>query len=112
MAGVAIPFAYIGPDHWAPGAQLLRIENTGKQDHQLRLARLRDGASLKAWTTADDPETVATTLLGMARLGPGEVAYLPVDLTPGTYIAYCLVADMTTKRPHVELGMLRAIQVP
>lgn len=22
------------------------------------------------------------------------------------------VADLTTKRPHVELGMLRAIQVP
>ena len=107
-----VDFAFVGPDHWAPGAQLLRIENTGKQDHQLRLARLRDGASLQAWMAADDPEAVATTVGGMARVGSGEVAYLPVDVTPGTYIAYCLVADMTTKRPHVALGMLRAIQVP
>ena len=62
--------------------------------------------------TADDPDTVATTVAVMARVGAGEVAYLPVTLTSGTYIAYCLVADATTKRPHLELGMLRAIQVP
>lgn len=107
-----VDFAYVGPDHWAPGAQLLRIENTGPQDHQLRLARLRNGASVQMWMTADDPDTVATTVVGMARVSAGEVAYLPVDLTPGSYIAYCLVTDGATKRPHVELGMLRAIQVP
>jgi hypothetical protein len=107
-----VDFAYVGPDHWASGVQLLRIENTGQQDHQLRLARLHPKASLQAWMTADDPNTVAPTVAGMARIGPGEVAYLPVDLSPGKYIAYCLVADMATKRPHVELGMLRAIQVP
>jgi hypothetical protein len=106
-----VDFAYVGPDHWAPGAQLLRIENTGPQDHQLRLARVRDGASVQAWMTADDPETVATTIVGMARVGAGEVAYLPIDLTPGTYIAYCLVTDGATKRSHVELGMFRAIRV-
>ena len=107
-----IDFAYVGADHWTAGTQLLRIENTGKQDHQLRLARLNQGATLQAWATADDPSTVATTIVGMARLGPGEVAYLPVDLTPGSYIAYCLVADATTKKPHVEMGMMREIQVP
>ncbi|QJR37618.1 hypothetical protein [Gemmatimonas groenlandica] len=107
-----IDFAFVGPDHWAPGVQLLRIENTGPQDHQIRLARVRDGASVQAWMAADDPDTVATTIAGMARVGAGEVAYLPIDLIPGTYIAYCLVADAATKRPHVELGMLRTIHVP
>lgn len=105
-------FAYLGPDHWAPGPHLLRIENTGRQDHQLRLARLRDGASLQTWMTADDPDTVATAIVGVARVGAGEVAYVPVALAPGSYVAYCLVADATTRRPHVALGMLRAIQVP
>jgi hypothetical protein len=62
--------------------------------------------------SADDPETVATAFAGMARIGPGEVAYLPVDLTPGAYVAYCLVADATSRQPHVELGMLRLIRVP
>lgn len=107
-----VDFAYVGPEHWVPGAQLLRIENTGPQEHQLRLARLRAGGTLQAWMTADDPDTVATAVVGMARVGAGEVAYLPIDLTPGSYIAYCLVTDGATKRPHVELGMMRAIQVP
>ncbi|WP_310571010.1 hypothetical protein [Gemmatimonas sp.] len=107
-----IDFAFVGPDEWAPGPALLRIETTGPQDHQLRLARLRDGASVQAWMAADDPDTVAATIAGMARVGAGQVAYLPIDLTRGTYIAYCVVADVATKRPHVELGMLRMIHVP
>lgn len=58
------------------------------------------------------PDTVATAFVGMARVGPGDVAYLPVDLTSGAYVAYCLVPDARTRQPHVELGMLRQIRVP
>jgi hypothetical protein len=107
-----VDFAYVGPDRWETGAQLLRIENTGQQDHQLRLARLRDGASVQDWLAADERNTLASAIVGMARVGAGEVAYLPIDLTPGTYIAYCLVTDTATKQAHVALGMFRAIQVP
>ena len=107
-----VDFAYIGADRVQAGPQLIRIENAGKQDHQVRLARLRKGASLQSWMSAEDPESIATTMAGMARVGPGEVAYLPVDLTSGSYVAYCLIADANTKRPHVALGMLRAIEVP
>ena len=107
-----VDFAYVGPDAWTAGTQWLRIVNTGTQDHQLRLARLRDGASPQAWLAAENPDTLSTTVAGMARVGPGEVAYLPVVLTRGTYIAYCLVGDVATHRPHVELGMLRIIEVP
>ena len=107
-----VDFAYAGPDQWAPGAQWLRIENTGQQDHQLRLVRLRDGVTLQAWMTADDPDTMATAVAGMARVGSGEVAYLPVDMLPGSYVVYCMIPDATSNRPHIEMGMLRAIQVP
>jgi hypothetical protein len=107
-----VDFAYVGSDRWAPGPQMLRIENTGRQDHQVRLVRLRDGASLQAWMMSDDPDTVATAIAGMARVGPGQVAYLPVTLPPGRYVLSCLVADLRTKRPHVELGMVREIYVP
>lgn len=107
-----VDFAYVGPDRWAAGVQSLRIENTGQQDHQFRLVRLREGVTLQQWMTADDPNTMATPVAGMARVGSGEVAYLPVDLLPGSYVAYCLIPDATSKRPHVEMGMLRAIQVP
>lgn len=107
-----VDFAFVGPDEWTAGAQLLRIENTGVQDHQLRLNRLHDGVSLEAWLNADDQNAVSTAVVGMARVGAGEVAYLPVSLTPGNYVAYCLIPDQKSGQMHVERGMFRAIKVP
>lgn len=106
-----VDFGYLGPEAWPAGPHLLRVENRGRQDHQLRLARLRVGSSLRQWMSADDPGEHATDVAGVARLGAGAVAYLPVELSAGAYVAYCLVADPASGRPHVELGMLRVFQV-
>jgi hypothetical protein len=104
-------FAYYGPDKWAAGSNLLRVENTGTQDHQLRLVRLRPGKSIREWMDAADPNALSIDVAGVARMSAGQVAYLPVELTAGAYVAYCLVADPKTGRMHVMMGMLRAIQV-
>ncbi|MGH7696761.1 MAG: hypothetical protein ACRENH_17360 [Gemmatimonadaceae bacterium] len=55
--------------------------------------------------------TNATPVAGVARLSPGGVAYLPVELTAGDYVVYCLITDPKSERRHVELGMFRAITV-
>ncbi|MEO7822492.1 MAG: hypothetical protein ABIS15_02715 [Gemmatimonadaceae bacterium] len=47
-----VDFAFVGPDKWPAGSQMLRVDNTGAQDHQLRLVRLRDGSSMKEWLEA------------------------------------------------------------
>ena len=60
---------------------------------------------------ADDPDQHATAVAGLARLGPGAEAYLPVELPTGAYVIYCLIRDPASGRPHVELGMLKAIQI-
>jgi hypothetical protein len=60
---------------------------------------------------APDPSAVATPVAGVARMGPGAVTYLPVELSAGSYVAYCLVTDPASGREHVEMGMFRAIQV-
>ncbi len=104
-------FAYMAAEKWASGLHMLRIENLGRQDHQLRLVRLLAGSSMKEWATADNPDEHGVSVVGMARVSPGEVAYLPADLSPGTYVAYCFVRDGATGRQHIELGMLRSIQV-
>jgi hypothetical protein len=106
-----VDFAYVGPERWSAGSHMLRVENRGRQDHQVRLARLRAGSALESWLHAGDPGTHATSVAGVARMGPGAVAYLPVELSRGTYVLYCLVPDAASGRPHVELGMFRAIQV-
>jgi hypothetical protein len=90
---------------------MLRVENAGTQDHQLRLARLRSGASLQDWMKAPNPGLLAQAVAGVARMGPGAVAYLPVELSAGSYVAYCLVTDPASGREHVLMGMLRAIHV-
>lgn len=102
-------FAYPGTDRWRSGARVLAVRNDGRQDHQLRLARLRDGTTLREWA-ASEGET-GTDVAGMARLGAGRTAYLPVELRPGEYVAYCLVPDPRTRQPHAMLGMVRAIHV-
>lgn len=104
-----VDFAYVVPERWKAGANLLRVENGGRQDHQLRLLRLRAGATLRDWL--DNPDKHAVPVAGVARLGPGAVVYLSVELRPGGYILLCLIPDVNSGRPHVELGMLRAIQV-
>jgi hypothetical protein len=106
-----IDFAFTGPERWAAGEHVIRLTNNGSQDHHFRLVRLRSGASMREWMDAEDPNAIGTPVAGVARMGPGEHAYLPVALAPGSYVAYCLVPDVKSRVPHIELGMLRLIQV-
>lgn len=53
---------------------------------------------MREWMEAEDPNTIGTPVAGVARMGPGERTYLPVALAPGSYVAYCLVADLKTCR--------------
>jgi hypothetical protein len=106
-----VDFAYVGPERWPAGTHLLRVENRGKQDHQLRLVRLREGTTVQDWLSAERPGRLATPIAGVARMGPGGVAYLAVDLGRGTYVMSCLIADPASGRAHAELGMFRPIRV-
>ncbi len=104
-------FAYGGPDRWPAGPARLEIVNLGRQDHQVRIAHLKEGVSIRDWLHADDPGDVALTEVGMARMGPGTTAFLDVQLARGAYVLYCLVADPASGRQHVDLGMVRPMQV-
>lgn len=106
-----VDFAYPGADRWVAGDHLLRVENRGAAEHQVRIDRLHAGSSLKQWMEADEPGEHGDPLAGVARMGAGTVAFLPVRLGPGRYVLYCLVTDPGTGRQHVELGMLREISV-
>ncbi|HKP29989.1 MAG TPA: hypothetical protein VJU15_11335 [Gemmatimonadales bacterium] len=104
-------FAFTTSDGWKAGARMLRVENTGQQDHQLRLERFKPGMDLQQWLNADDPDQLVIPIAGVARIGPGMVAYLPVDLEPGSYLLYCLIPDSATGALHVGMGMMRTVEV-
>jgi hypothetical protein len=104
-----VDFAYVGPERWAAGTHMLRVDNRGQQEHQFRLARLAPGSTLQQWLESE--RETGTPVAGVSRMGPGGVAYLPVSLAPGTYVAHCLITDPASGRPHVLMGMVRAITV-
>lgn len=104
-----VDFAYVGPERWTAGTHMLRVANRGQQDHQFRFARLEPGSTLQQWMESEGETGVS--VVGVSRLGSGAVAYLPVELPPGTYVAYCLITDPASGRPHALMGMVRAITV-
>ena len=106
-----VDFAYGTGETWQAGRQMIKVENDGRQDHQLRLDRLRPGASLQDWIEVEDQGDVSEPVTGVARTGPGQTVYLPVNLSPGVYVLYCLVPDAVSGRMHAEMGMLRTVTV-
>lgn len=106
-----VDFAFTGPAEWPSGKNLLHATNDGTEDHLFILRRLNDGVTLKQWLEAERPGRLSTGLGGLARIGPGRSAYLPVTLAPGTYVLVCLIPDRESGRPHSELGMFREVRV-
>ncbi len=104
-------FAFAGPATWPAGPQLVRVENVGAQLHHLVLARLEPGRTMEDWVEAEKPGKIAKAIAGVARMSPGQTAYLPVDLVAGDYVLYCLITDPGSGMVHVEMGMRRGIRV-
>lgn len=106
-----IDFAYTGPERWRSGDHWVRVTNEGKEDHLVLVARLRDGATLRDWTSVPDPNRIARPLAGAARMGPGTVTFLHLSMESGRYVLYCLIPHAPTGKTHVALGMFREIIV-
>lgn len=104
-------FAFVTPEEWPAGQQLLAVHNSGTQDHLMLIDRLYPGRTLADYIVAEDTVIVSDALGGVARIGPGETAYYPMVLAPGTYVLTCLIADPATRLQHVEMGMMRSIVV-
>jgi len=104
-------FAYGGDSSWSAGVQLLRVTNQGLQDHQLRVARLFEGVTMRQWYEAPEDVRVDSTVAGLARISGNGTAFVPLKLTPGRYMIYCLIPDPKSDQPHVALGMMREIVV-
>lgn len=97
------------------GPQLLHVVGAGPQNHNVLVWRLEDGrteADLLAWLESDQSSPPpAQALGGMSSLSPGRHAYLPLDLSPGSYVLVCLVPDEADSRSHASHGMVLEFSV-
>jgi hypothetical protein len=97
------------------GTHTLRLENTGRQDHEFLLVRLKPGQSpedVEHWSGAG--QTTAAPMeswVGLAGIRPGGVAWLTVTLTPGRYAVICLAPDERDGRPHLAHGFRQVIEI-
>jgi plastocyanin len=113
----ATDFAFAGPDTIAPGMTEVRMVNTGAQEHHLILGRLDEGKTLADVTElmAKDPNAEPSWLVWVGGAGSvlgGDASASVSDLTPGRYVAFCFIPDMTDgMKPHAMKGMVKEIVV-
>jgi hypothetical protein len=105
------------PGRVGAGPHLLEVVSAGTEPHQLILVRLLAGKSVEdlkrfigAARTGTSPADARATS-GTAELSPGRHAWLPVDLRPGDYVAYCDLPTGTPGVDHLLAGEYATFQV-
>jgi hypothetical protein len=109
-------FAFGLPGSVPAGPQRWQVTNEGGQPHELLLAQLAPGATALDFAMAfgDPAATEAPPGLpfgGIGPMEPGTTAWLDLDLSPGTYAAFCFIPDPDTGQPHIALGMVSELTV-
>lgn len=108
------------------GRQLIRVENTGAQPHDLVLMKLAPGRTLNDIVTWMNPEnarragrtgepmpsleSLGTGLGGIAAIAPGMEVFFEAELSPGEYVLICM-ATAPDGRSHIEHGMIQQVRV-
>lgn len=96
------------------GVVTLQLVNHGKELHQAQLVRLADGKTMAdleaALKQAGPPPSWATFVGGPNAVVPGQESASTSELTPGSYVALCLIPGPDGV-PHVMKGMAQPFQV-
>jgi len=110
-------FAFEISDTIRPGLVKITAKNTGKESHQVQIARWNDGVTQAQFDAAlknPDPSAIfkIVTFTGGANAVPpggSQVAY--ENLTPGNYSLLCFL-EGDDGMPHFTKGMVKSFTVP
>ncbi len=108
VTAVDFSFAFSAPP--TAGHHVIKFVNDGQAAPRVGDRPPRRRA--RRWTTSPSgarrsrATCRASSLGGAAPMAPGIVEYIPVDLTPGNYVALCFVLDPTSHMPHLAEGMV------
>lgn len=115
-------FAYGIVDPLPAGRQMWEVVNSGQQWHEFTVTRLEDGTSaadfmalVQEMAQHDGPPAPDAFAFFWMPSGPGERAWVEVELEAGTYGLACLLPDLAVAADehasHVDRGMVRLITV-
>jgi hypothetical protein len=116
MTVTLMDFTFAPSAPFTAGHHVIKVENKGSQPHELELVRLGEGKTmddLAKWGQTYQGPLPGTSLGGAAPMVPGQVEYVPLDLTSGNYALLCFVPDPTKNNmPHLAEGMVRTFTIP
>ena len=96
------------------GKHMIRLENLAQQSHEMFIAKLDSGKTkedfLKWGMTFAGPPP-AKAMGGTSGQKKGDVAFVPVDLTPGNYLFVCFLPDAKDGKPHLAHGMIKEFTI-
>ncbi len=96
------------------GAQVIEVQNSAAQPHEVVIARLAPGASaeeLMQWMEKPEGPPPGEPMGGTAGLSIGMTNYVHTDLSAGEYALICFIPDAADGRPHFLHGMVKQITV-
>lgn len=98
-----------------PGNHVIRVENVGPQPHELALARLAPGKTIKdieMWEKGGEKGLPPVSAMGgVAPMMANESGQFVVELTPGDYALICFLPDGKDGKAHLMHGMVKQIKV-
>jgi plastocyanin len=107
-------YAFIVSEPLAAGQHVIRVENQGREPHEVLLFKLAPENTLDdAQSWLGDPRSAYpfSSYLGGAVVEPaGFEAYFEAELTTGDYVLICTFRA-PDGRPHTEHGMIRQIRI-
>ncbi len=96
------------------GAQVIEVQNSAEQLHEVFIARLAPGATaaqLLQWIEKPEGPPPGEPMGGTVGLSSGMTNYVHTDLSAGEYALLCFLPDAKDGRPHFAHGMLKQITV-
>ena len=99
-----------------PGRHVVRVENAGAQAHEVVIAALAPGKTLKDFITWEQggekgPLPTGQWLGGVTTLDVGRHSQFATTLAPGSYLLLCFWPDAKDGKPHIMHGMGKEITV-
>lgn len=107
-------YSFDMPDTVKAGHHVIRVENSGPQQHEMVFVKLdagKKGMDFVKWTNGMKGPPPGSLINGAGGLTVGQSNTIQVDLTPGTYALVCFVGDVKDKKPHFMHGMVKNITV-
>ena len=92
-----------------------RFTNSGAEPHEVILIRLREGKTLADAAAYQASGSVGpapyTFVGGPGVVSPGGTMYARLSLSPGSYVALCMITGEHNGQPHLAMGMVRPFTV-